>query len=224
MAKVNWEAAERDYVERRATGESLSLRAYAEELGVNKSTILRHAKKGAWESKVEARSQELDAAVWDHLEIDQIAIRKGLLQAYLHYSRTQARIARLVEGAVMEIIDGDPDADLTDVERAEMIERLPMEKLRKLQQITADLAEMGGGLPKIHVVSRDDYHDEIVSNRRQLQEMEGKVKQLRDWARARRRGPYRNLPPDEDITDVEPIEPKALPPGRLRRRKGGRGR
>ena len=187
-AKVNWATAQKDYVERRATGEALSFGDYAQELGCSSRAVREHARKENWNDKVAARTADLVTKAWNETEIEQVAIRKAMLAPALVFAETLQQLVMLVRDAVIDMMGGD--SDMTVQEQLDAVAALPMKNLRLLQQITKELAEVGGGLPKFHQVTVDDHHGEGVANRKQMQALEQKVREFREWARVHRRGPY----------------------------------
>ena len=153
-ARYDWPALKAKYTDQRLTpGSTLSLREFGHQENIPWSTL---SKRGSgWAAEATTLSESIAEDAMQDVVLDHTKIRKDLLQAgkaaYQMYMREMA----LLNTRRAERLKADPkDA-----------EPLSVADLSRLEKMVAELFQLGGGLPREHVIHVDDSHDEVTLNR-----------------------------------------------------------
>ena len=64
-------------------------------------------------------------------------------------------------------------------------ERMPLKELMALQKVITELAVVGGGLPREHVIQVDDAHDDLILNQEEQKAVAANVLSIREWKKRR---------------------------------------
>ncbi|MEE9127458.1 MAG: hypothetical protein V3U11_09990 [Planctomycetota bacterium] len=153
-ARYDWPALKAKYTDQRLNpGSTLSLREFGRQENIPWGT-LRRAGAG-WAVEAETLSASIAGDAMQEVVLDHTKIRKDLLHAGKIAYQMYVREMDLLEARRAELLKKDPKD----------IEPLSVSDLSRLEKMVAELFQLGGGLPREHVIHVDDSHDEVVLNR-----------------------------------------------------------
>lgn len=172
-ARYDWPALKAKFINQRLEpGSTLTLKQFAQDEDIPLHTLKRRCK--GWVEEAEELSQEASEQAMEEQLLHHGMIRKKLLQ--------NAELAHECYQEEMEFYLARRRERRQDQEKAEP---LSVQDLRRLQQMVAELFQIGGGLPREHVVHSDDSYDEVVYNREQQKHMERVFKGFREYGEKR---------------------------------------
>lgn len=153
-ARYDWPALKVKFINQKLTpGCTLSLREFGRQEGIPWATLARRG--SGWGTEAESLSESITEDAMHDVVLDHTKIRKDLLHA--------GKVAYRMYLREMDLLNKKREEELKNTPND--IQPLSVADVNRLEKMVTELFQVGGGLPREHVIHVDDAHDEVTLNR-----------------------------------------------------------
>ena len=163
-ARYDWPALKVKFInEKLNPGSTLSLREFGRQEGIPWTTLGRRG--AGWGAEAETLSESITEDAMADVVLDHTKIRKDLLRAGQVAQEMYFQEMALIKARRAKQLKNDPNE----------VETLSVADVNRLERMMLELKQVGGGLPREHVIYVDDSHDEVVLNREEQRVAAGRA-------------------------------------------------